>query len=89
MSIRALLPALFILLASVAKPQSTALICATGAVNLTVHAEGIAETLGDILLSCSGGSPGSTITLNLIVSLNVAITNRISATNATDVALTI
>jgi uncharacterized protein (TIGR03437 family) len=90
MSIRALfLPALFILLASIAKPQSTALICATSAVNPTVHAEGIAETLGDILVSCSGGSPGSAITLNFIVSLNVAITNRVSTTNATDVSLTI
>jgi uncharacterized protein (TIGR03437 family) len=90
MSIRALfLPALFIFLASIAKPQSTALICATSAVNPTVHAEGITETLGDILLSCSGGSPGSTITLNFMVSLNVGITNRISATNATDVSLTV
>ncbi len=90
MSIRAsFLPALFILWASIAKPQSTPLICATSAVNPTVHAEGIAETLGDILLSCSGGSPGSTITLNFIVSLNVGVTNRISASNATDVSLTV
>src|SRR6266498_3931186 len=89
MSIRALRLALFILLAGIARPQSTPLICATGAVNPAVRAEGISETLGDILLTCSGGTPGSTITLNLSIFLNVGITNRISTTNVTDVSLTV
>jgi uncharacterized protein (TIGR03437 family) len=53
-----------------------------------VRAEGLAETLGDILLTCSG-APGSAITLNFSVFLNVSLTNRISATNATDVSLTV
>ena len=57
--------------------------------NPAVRAEGITETLGDILLTCSGGAPGSVITLNLSIFLNVSITNRISATNATDVSLTV
>src|SRR5258705_5540694 len=90
MSVRALsLSALFVFWAGVAQPQSTPLSCATGAVNPPVRAEGITETLGDILLICSGGSPGSMITLNLAIFLNVGITNRISTTNATDVSLTV
>jgi len=82
-------PVLFILLAGIAQPQSTPLLCATGAVNPAVRAESISETLGDILLTCSGGAPGSVFTLNLSIFLNVSITNRISATNATDVSLTV
>ncbi|HTM52274.1 MAG TPA: IPT/TIG domain-containing protein [Bryobacteraceae bacterium] len=53
-----------------------------------MRAEGLAETLGDILLTCSG-APGSVITLNFSVFLNVSLTNRISAANATDVSLTV
>jgi uncharacterized protein (TIGR03437 family) len=81
--------ALFVFGTGIARPQSTLLSCATGAVNTSVHAEGISETLGDILLNCTGGSPGAAITLNLVISLNVGLTNRISSTNATDVSLTI
>ena len=54
-----------------------------------MHAEGIAEPLGDILISCSGSSAGATITLNLTVFLNVGVTNRISTGNFTDMSLTI
>src|SRR5258708_11251956 len=75
--------------AGIARSQSSPLTCATGAVNPPVRAEGITETLGDILLTCSGGSPGSMITLNLAIFLNVGITNRISTTSATDVSLTV
>src|SRR6185369_10349337 len=90
MSVRALfLSALLVLVAGIAQPQTTALSCATGAVNPAVRAEGITETLGDILLTCSGGSPGSMITLNLSIFLSVGVTNRISTNNATDVSLTI
>ena len=81
------LSAFFVFWVGIAHPQP--LTCATGAVNPAVRAEGITETLGDILLNCSGGSLGTTITLNLVVFLNVSVTNRISATNATDVSLTI
>src|SRR5216684_1957214 len=84
--------------AGIARSQSSPLTCATGAVNPAVRAEGITETLGDILLTCSGGAPGSMISLNLSIFLNVGITNRIlnvgitnriSTTNATDVSLTV
>src|SRR6476620_5201833 len=84
-----LCPALFILLAGIAQSQPSSLSCATGAVNPAVKVESLAETLGDILLTCSGGAPGSMITLNLSIFLNVGITNRISTTNATDVSLTV
>jgi len=80
--------ALFVLMAGIARPQSP-LTCVTGAVNPAVHAEGIAETLGDILLTCTGGSPGSAMTLNLVGFLNVNVANRLTGTNATDVSLTI
>src|SRR5580704_15199181 len=72
----------------IAKPQSP-LTCSTTAGNPPVRAEGITEPLGDIFLNCSGGTPGTAFTLNFSVMLNVAITNRISTTNATDVSLTI
>src|SRR5437667_4557323 len=68
--------------AGIARSQSSPLTCATGAVNPAVRAEGISETLGDILLTCSGGSAGTTMTLNLVVFLNVSVTNRLSGTNS-------
>src|SRR5260370_33516011 len=74
--------------AGIAQSQSSPLTCATGAVNHPVRAEGISETLGDILLNCSGGAAGTTITLNLVVFLDVGITNRLSGTNTTDFSLT-
>src|SRR5579859_3292618 len=73
----------------IARSQSTALLCSTGAVNPPVSAEGITETLGDILLNCSGGTPGSALTLNLAIFLNVGLTNRVSSSGATDVSLTV
>ena len=88
MSIRSVLFAtLFISLASIAYPQSFT--CVTTNVNPVVHAEGIAEPLGDIVISCSGGNPGTTITLNLAVFLNIGVTNRISTNGFTDVSLTL
>src|SRR5580704_942588 len=72
----------------IAKPQSP-LTCSTTSGNPPVRAEGITEPLGDIFLNCTGGTPGTAFTLNLTVMLNVAVTNRISTTNATDVALTV
>ena len=56
--------ALFLCLAGIAYPQSP-FTCATFAVNPIVRAEGIAEPLGDIAISCSGGAPGSVISFNL------------------------
>ena len=90
MSIRALLPfSLFLFSIGIARPQSTPFTCTTGAVNPALHAEGIAEVVGDILLNCTGGSPGTAITVNLAISLNVGVTNRVSTTGSTDVSLTV
>jgi len=58
-------------------------------VNPALHAEGIAEVLGDILINCSGGSPGGVVTVNLAISLNVGVTNRVSTSGSTDVSLTV
>jgi uncharacterized protein (TIGR03437 family) len=90
MPIRALLPfSLFLLSVGIAQPQSSPFTCTTGAVNPALHAEGIAEVVGDILLNCTGGSPGTAITVNLAISLNVGVTNRVSTTGSTDVSLTV
>src|SRR5438105_13290821 len=89
MFIRALyLSVLFAFWAGIALPQSTPTTCATGAVNPPVRAEGIAEQLGDIIINCSG-PPGSVLTINLAIFLNVGVTNRISTTGFTDALLTI
>lgn len=62
--------------------------CSAGAVPQTVRAEGVTERVGDISLSCTGGQPNGTITGNFTLFLNVDITNRIGANNATDIQFT-
>src|SRR4051812_26501608 len=42
-----------------------------------VRADGLAELVGDVVLVCSGGTPGQTISLNLSASLNTNITSRV------------
>ncbi|MGH9722780.1 MAG: hypothetical protein ACRD8O_21435, partial [Bryobacteraceae bacterium] len=54
-----------------------------------VHAEGLAERMGDIVFSCSGGAPGSVVTGNLTFFLSVNVTNRVSSTNVLDTRLTV
>src|SRR5690349_17331788 len=81
--------ALFVSFSGVARPQTPPLICATGAVNTIVHAEGIAERLGDIAITCTGGATGATVNINLAVFLNVGVTNRLTGSNVTDVTLTV
>src|SRR3984885_8888678 len=71
-----------------AYPQ-TPTTCAVSAVPPVVHAEGVTEQVGDIVLQCSG-SPGATVAASLTVFLPVPITNRIDANNfATDTTLTV
>ncbi len=89
MKFRAILSfAVFILSASAAWSQAP-FNCSTGAGNPPLRAEGITEVVGDILINCTGGTPGVTDTINLAVFLNVNVTNRITVSNATDVALTV
>jgi uncharacterized protein (TIGR03437 family) len=42
----------------------------------TVHQEGLTERVGDIVTNCTGGTVGSTVLLNMFVTLNTNITNR-------------
>jgi len=63
--------------------------CAVTAVPPTVHSEGLAEQLGDIIFQCMG-TPGVTVKANLSVLLPVSITNRIDSNSySTDATLTI
>ncbi len=61
--------------------------CTAGAGSPTVHAEGLAELLGNITVTCSGGS--GLITTILQVTVNANITNRLDANgNPTKITLT-
>jgi uncharacterized protein (TIGR03437 family) len=67
----------------------TILTCNSTSVPPIVHAEGIAERIGDIVLNCSGGMPAAQVTGNLSIFLTVNITNRVAGSNVTDVAFMI
>ncbi len=53
--------------------------CTLGSNALQVRAEGLTEKVGDIILTCTGGTSGSTSTATLYVSTNVSITNRLDS----------
>ncbi len=53
--------------------------CIFSSGTVTAHAEGLAEPMPPITVSCSGGVAGSAHSLTLFVSLNAAITNRLDA----------
>jgi uncharacterized protein (TIGR03437 family) len=80
---------LFVLCMGIAQSQSNPLTCSDAAVNPALRAEGVAEAVGDILVSCIGGSPGAAFNVNLAIFLNVGVTNRLSTTGATDVSLAV
>jgi len=63
--------------------------CTANAVPAVVKAEGLTERVGDIVLNCSGGSPGAQLQINLTLFLSTIITNKISAAGTQDVNLTI
>src|SRR5260370_2663190 len=87
---RVLLTFSFLLISiGIAQPQSPTLTCTDAAVNPAIRAEGIAELLGDILITCTGGSPGTAMRLNLAVFLNIGVTNRVSVAGSNDVSLTV
>jgi uncharacterized protein (TIGR03437 family) len=77
-----------LLTAGVARPQS-GLTCASSAGGATQRMEGLAERLGDILLTCSGGRPGAAVTGDLNLNFNVNVTNRLSGTSFTGIILTV
>lgn len=45
--------------------------------------EGITEGAGNIVLTCSGGTPGATLNVNVFIFLNVNITNRLTSASST------
>ena len=70
----------FLALASVvaAQAQSSSLNCVVSAVQPAIRSEGVTERAGDIVLNCTGGTPGNVITTNLtIFSLTTVLTNRL------------
>jgi uncharacterized protein (TIGR03437 family) len=64
------------------------LVCTAGAVAKLVRSEGVAEKMGDVVLSCQGGTPGLAVTGNLSISLTVPVTNRLTATTG-DIIVTV
>lgn len=64
------------------------LVCSIAAAPQQVRAEGLAERMGDITLTCSGGTPGLVVNESLYVFLSVPITNRVSSTGVVDAILT-
>src|ERR1700712_1449571 len=67
---------------------ASALTCTPSAVPPTLHAEGVAERLGDIVLTCNGGPPGA-IGFNLNITLNVNVTNKLTSAGSADAVLTV
>jgi uncharacterized protein (TIGR03437 family) len=76
-----------LLLASFSGLAQTA--CALSSTITTVHQEGLAEPAGNIILTCSGGAAGSLVSLQLFVTTNANITNRLDANgNPTGITVT-
>jgi uncharacterized protein (TIGR03437 family) len=69
--------------------NAAALVCVPAASTPAVHAEGLSERLGDIVVTCSGGSPGATVSVNLNLYLAVNDTNRVNSNGTPDISLTI
>src|SRR5215212_190713 len=67
---------------------ASALTCTPSAVTPVLHAEGLAERLGDILLTCTDG-PAGPLGFNLNVTLNVNVTNKLTAAGNADAVLTV
>src|SRR5258708_9923172 len=60
--------------------SAQAIVCTASAVPPLIRAEGLAERIGDIMITCSG-VPNSTLTGNFTVALATNISNRISSGN--------
>jgi uncharacterized protein (TIGR03437 family) len=57
--------------------QTSTMVCQATSAPLQVRIEGRTERVGDITLNCQGGSPGTTLNTNLVVTLNRNITNKV------------
>ena len=82
---RQLFPCLPLVVAAVFPVAHAATLnCNPSAAPLIVHGEGITERTNNIIFTCSGGTPGATLNVDLYLFLNVDITNRLaSATSNT------
>lgn len=69
--------------ACTAQAQGTAGMCQATANAAPLRAEGLTEPIGDVVLTCSGFTPTTTISGNLTLFLPVNVTNRIDANNFT------
>lgn len=69
--------------------QTQILTCDATSVPPVVRGEGISERVGDIVVSCAGGSPNTVMTANLSIFLSVNITNRVSGSTVSGVVFTI
>ncbi len=68
--------------------NANVLTCTPSAVTPSLHAEGLAERLGDIVLTCVDGQPGP-LSGNLNVFLNVNVTNKLTPQGNADAVLTV
>lgn len=60
-----------------ASAQTTSFCNTAGTVPLAVSSTGLAETVGDVVISCTGGSSGAQVIASVFVSLNTNITNTL------------
>lgn len=79
---------LLLLAVGLANAQAATVLCVSSAAPALVRAEGVTERLGDIVLNCSG-TPGASVSGNLMVFLGVNVTNRISESGVADAILTV
>ena len=56
--------------------------CTSAGTTPTVHSEGLAELVGDLTITCSGGAAASQAALTIFISLNTNITNRLDVNGA-------
>ncbi|HET8549612.1 MAG TPA: hypothetical protein VFL57_16490 [Bryobacteraceae bacterium] len=68
--------------AAVAQAQTGGVVCTAASNPPLIHAEGVAERIGDIVLECTG-TPGTDIVGNFSITLNVNVTNRLAPDNVT------
>ena len=69
--------------------QETPLVCQVASAALQVRAEGRAERVGDITITCQGGTPGQVGRTNLVLFLNRPITNTVSNDTLRDVTVAV
>ncbi len=80
-----------LVLAGIPIAHAATLSCVPSAAPPIVHGEGITELTSDIIFTCSGDVASSTVTVNLVLFLNVNVTNRLTSASSntlTGIALT-